>query len=279
MAGFFSVLHRLGDRSGRSIPDWASTHPDPEDREATIRRLASLAEPAGERLVRENEYKGRLEGLVYGDDPREGFVEGSRFLHPTLKFQLDFPDGWRIENTCQAVFAASSDGAAALQLTATTVPAGTSPGDYALSFFRTNQIEYGTGERIRVGSFRAFRAPFRMSSSSGVLVGEAGFVVDGTLMYEILGFTRQEGYRRYRPVFLDVIGSFHRLRDRRALEIQPIRIRLSRIDAAMSLRAALERAGMSQDAFEELALLNNALLSDELPAGTIVKVIRRDSGS
>jgi predicted Zn-dependent protease len=276
MASFFEVLTRMGEQSGQAVPGWLSTHPDPEDRQGRIlRETQARRAPGRDLMVRNEELMHRLEGLIYGEDPRQGFVDGNRFKHPDLKFQLDFPEGWNIKNTRQAVFSAPPDGSAAIQLTASGVPSGTRPEVYAQDFFRQHQLEYGTGERLRVGQFSAYRAPFRGRTSSGTLVGEAGFVVDGELVYEIFGMTRESSYRRYRDTFLRVIASYDRLRDRKALDAQPLRIRLYRVPESMRLEKALVRAGVDGRLLPELALVNNREPEDVVDAGTLLKIVER----
>jgi predicted Zn-dependent protease len=276
MAGFFRVLRRLGEQSGRSIPSWLSTHPDPEDREESILRQGQTMAPPGESLVtREEEFKRRLEGLVYGENPRQGFMDGSRFKHPDLRFQIDFPGDWSVENTRQALYAAPADGAAAIQLTASTVSSSIDPQEHAGSFFRRHELEYGTGERLRIGGFPAYRAPFRVRTSAGTLSGEAAFVVDGEVAYEIVGLMRQGAYQSHRPVLLGVMESFERLRDPEALAAQPLRIALYRVPTTMSLREALEGSGADEALFDELGLVNGLELEDNVEAGTLLKTVRR----
>lgn len=279
MAHFFSVLGRLSGPE-RNVPSWASTHPDPADREATI--LALVAEQASGRNdlgSRRSEYLRMVEGLVIGENPREGFMRGRRFLHPDLEFQLTYPEGWNVENTKTVVYAASPDGGAALQLTGTQVAPGTTPAAHAREFFRRNNMESGTGERLRAGPFPAYRAPFRARTQTGELYGVAGFIVtdhfDFDFVYEIVGLTRQNAIRRYTPVFHEVIESFDRLRDRSALEIEPRRIHLYQVPRTMAFRDALRQAGMEEERFDELSLLNNTTLDAEVAAGETIKVVRR----
>jgi predicted Zn-dependent protease len=192
-----------------------------------------------------------------------------------LRFQLTFPEGWKVQNTKTVVYSAAPDGGAALQLTGSRVAPGTTPADHARAFFRQNNIEYGTGERLRAGPFDAYRAPFRALTNSGEIYGIAGFVADGDFVYELIGLTRQNAFRRYEPVFNQVIESFDRLRDRAALDIQPRMIHLYRVPAAMTLGDALRAADMEEGQFDDLSLLNNMSLDASLAAGEIIKVVRR----
>ena len=277
-AKFFQVLRRLGEKSGQSIPSWLSTHPDPQDREERIlRESQTMAESAESLVVGEEEFKRRLEGLVYGENPRHGFLEGTRCKHPDLRFQIDFPAGWKVENTRQVVYAAPSDGAAAIQLTASGVTPGTQPESHGGSFFRRHSLEHGTGEKIQVGGFPAYRAPFRVRTSGGTLAGEAGFVVDGEFAYEILGFMEQGSYQRYRTAILEVIESYERLQEPEVLGIQPLRIVLYRTSETMTVEKALARSGAAESLVNDLVLLNSRERGDLVEAGALLKTVKRQA--
>ncbi len=273
MAAFFQVLDRMGERSGNDLPGWLSTHPNPEDREERILQLVQEKAPDRSLAVRGEEFKRQLEGTTFGENPREGFMDGNRFKHPDLRFQLDLPTGWNVQNTPRAVYAAPPERDAALQLTGSSVEEGTRPEQYATRFFQQNKIEFGTGERIRVGGFPAYRAPFRFQSSQGVLTGEAGFVVDGETAYEILGYTYEQRYRSYRKTFHTVIESFARLTDGRALDIQPHRIALYSAPRTTTARKAFLDSGAKDESIDELTLLNNLQPDSRVEAGTLLKIV------
>ena len=279
MAAFFEVLDRMGERSGDELPGWLSTHPQPEDREQRILQQFE-AEASGDRNLRvgEDEFKRHIDGVVFGENPREGFMDGNRFKHPELRFQLDFPTGWNVENTRSAVYAGSPERDAALQLTASRVDEGTAPEDHAARFFRDHGLEYGTGERLRVAGFPAYHAPFRVRNSQATLLGEAGFVIDGDMVYEILGYTYEQRYRQYRQTFLGVVGSYARLTDRAALDVQPRRVRLYRVESPMSARDAFFKSGADEESLEDLTLLNNLDADALVGAGTWLKIIEPPLG-
>ena len=103
----FTTLERVSTVEGQAgrVPVWLSTHPTPEDRRTRIAaELQKLGAPAGGTVDRE-EYLRRLDGITFGDNPREGFFEQSVFYHPELKFRFEFPQGWKTNNQKQAVAA------------------------------------------------------------------------------------------------------------------------------------------------------------------------------
>lgn len=86
----------------RSVPVWASTHPDPGSR---IRRAASRAQAAGgTNLPRNREaFLATIDGMLYGDNPRQGMIVGRDFLHPELKLAFTIPQGFTMTNGARAV--------------------------------------------------------------------------------------------------------------------------------------------------------------------------------
>src|SRR5688572_43012 len=110
MAEMFRTLERLGagsESEGR-VPGWLSTHPDPGNRvQATMQKIAATSLPAGLKVERDA-FLQRTQGIIFGENPRQGFFRQSQFLHPDLKFQLDFPSGWKTQNTMTAVIGVSA---------------------------------------------------------------------------------------------------------------------------------------------------------------------------
>ena len=95
----------------RSIPEWALTHPLTENR---IARAWSAANATGhgpdELPEKESEYLKRVDGLLYGDDPTQGFVMGRRFAHPMMRIGFEAPVGFTLTNSPQAILIAGPDG-------------------------------------------------------------------------------------------------------------------------------------------------------------------------
>jgi predicted Zn-dependent protease len=99
MAGFFYTLHRLSPEGGR-LPSWMSTHPDPGERVGNVQALTTQwqGQTAGPYSAKREEFLRVIDGLVFGQDPREGFVRGNTFHHPQLKFRFPVPQGWQLQN-------------------------------------------------------------------------------------------------------------------------------------------------------------------------------------
>src|SRR5690606_2946715 len=103
-SAFFQTLKRLGEQQGEGIPSFLSTHPDPGEREETIRRLAQAwEERADMRITNQDALYNALEGMVVGENPRQGFTRNGVFFHPDLRFQFPVPSGYQVINQPQQV--------------------------------------------------------------------------------------------------------------------------------------------------------------------------------
>src|SRR5688572_20597854 len=76
----YEMLQRVSSRSGQRLPTFLSTHPDPGSRQQRTTTLAQTA-VAGKTglVVNQRNYVQQLDGVAYGRDPRQGYVEGTRY--------------------------------------------------------------------------------------------------------------------------------------------------------------------------------------------------------
>ena len=88
-----------------------STHPRTIDRVKEATKAAEVQRPTDPRVGRD-EYLAKIDGMLFGDDPEQGIVVGSRFVHPELGFEFTVPAGFRIQNDPQQVVALEPTGAA-----------------------------------------------------------------------------------------------------------------------------------------------------------------------
>ena len=109
VAGMLATLGRIGEASDRrGVPNWLSTHPEPASRVAEVEPIVAAllreGDPGALRVDREG-YLDRIVGLRFGDNPEDGIARANEFLHPELRFGLQFPAGWEIRNSAAVVAA------------------------------------------------------------------------------------------------------------------------------------------------------------------------------
>ncbi|MBH1998389.1 MAG: M48 family metalloprotease [Sphingomonadaceae bacterium] len=97
--------------SARSMPEWASTHPDPASR-VTRAANAAGATRSSNTVRNRDAFLNAVDGVLYGDDPKQGVIEGERFRHPDLRLSFTAPSGFGMENGADAVSITGSGGQA-----------------------------------------------------------------------------------------------------------------------------------------------------------------------
>jgi len=256
MVDMFRILQRVSAKAGQNRI------------ERTQERLARVRVPLDDKRVNRAEFLRTIDGMVYGDNPRQGFFKGTAFLHPDLAFQLDFPAGWKTANQTSAVSGLSPDRDAQLQLSL----AGTDdPGTTLQKFLAQEGIQAGRATQATIHGNRAALAPFAaQTQDGGTLNGLVGFISYNGTTYQLLGLTTQAA-GKYDAAFRGFIGSFRRLTDPAALTVKPNRLVVTRVPRAMTL-AEFQEQYPSVIPLEELALING--LADgtaALAAGESVK--------
>jgi len=278
LAGFFETLERMHSSSDRTgLPSWFSTHPNPEDRQgAVLRKSAEWEEVLGVKKAKINreKYLKRIDGLIFGDNPRHGYVSENVFYHPELRFQFPVPSKWKVRNTPAFVQMLSEKKDAAILFSIST---SSSPKEAAQRFASKNQGSVIESSQTRVNGFSAYRMVSQLRSEKGTIRVLSHFIRKDDKIYVFHGFCSLGNFNRYRPTFQDTAMQFGELKDPEKLEVKPDCIRIRATQSRGPLRKELEKLGIPQERLEELALLNGRLLGDNVPADTLIKVISKES--
>jgi predicted Zn-dependent protease len=266
----FATLERLDGSESGSLPSWLSTHPAPAERVETARqRAAQLPSTANQRIGRET-FLRQLDGLVYGEDPRQGFFKENAFYHPELRFQLVFPRGWQMRNLPQAVVGSAPNGTALFELT---LVQGENASAAYQRFTSRQGISAEAPSRSRVNGLTAVSGQFRASSGQTPVRGIAAFVEQRGRVYQLVGYSTERGFSAAAPALTGIINSFDTVDDPAILNVSPQRIDIVQADRTQTLNE-FARRHRSAVPVERLALLNQvASPAARIEAGTLVKTV------
>jgi predicted Zn-dependent protease len=272
----YAMLKRLGEQSGQRLPGFLSTHPDPGNREVTTAELARQAVKGKTGLlVNERAYVQRLDGLVFGSDPRQGYFVGDEYVHPTLRFQLTFPAGWKHEDTRAAVAAQEPGQQALMQLTLADADAGTlAPAAFVQQLSGRGTFTEVVGKAETIGGFAAWVGRASLPQQQGAaLPAAAGYIRRAdSLMFQILGRSQQPGDANDAKIYAS-LRSFRAVTDPARLTVRPDRVKVEKITTTATLEATLRTLGAAESLFKTDALLNNLETDETVMAGTLLKVV------
>lgn len=258
--------------SKSAVPQWASTHPDPGARVVRARQNAQTT-GATSRLRNADVFLTNIDGMLYGDDPKEGVVEGNQFLHPGFRLMFTVPTGFAMQNGTQAVTIDGSGGQA--QFSGTSY-SGDLDGYVGRVFQQLAGQQQGAislpqPSRTRVNGLDAAYASVRANTGSGQ--------ADVTVFAYAFGPSSAYHFVLITPAgagigpFSTMVNSMARMTDAQAAAVKPRRVRLVTVkagDTVASLSARMAYTDYREDRFRVL----NALAAGMSPRpGQRVKVI------
>lgn len=275
--GTYRTLQRISERSGQSLPGYMSTHPDPGQRQERTTALAARA-AAGrtDMVVRQRGYLERMRNLVYGENPRYGWFEGSHFYHPVLGLEMTFPSGWQTHHTHSALTAANADQSGMMQMTLARDASGKSPGDYLVGLTTDGRIASSRGGPEMLGNWPAWVGTLIVPNGQG---GQssliAGFVrVTPDVLLQVLGRGKSPGDATERQVFA-AIRSMTTLTDPARGMVQPARVRIQPVTTPGEFKGVYATLGSNLIPAEEAAVVNGIELDESVSKGQWLKLVDR----
>ena len=277
MALFFNTLQRqaAGTRSAE-LPEFLSTHPNPGDRNVTVTKLAAewkqklnLTNP----LVNRNVYLKRIDGLIYGEDPKEGYKENNVFYHPVLKFQFPIPLNWNYQNTPQMVQMAPKDGKALMMLK---LAAGNSLQEATNTIVQQYKLVPVETRNITVNGLQAVYmiADQQPQQANQPALRTMSYIIqyNGNI-YHLIGVSTITDFNNYTGSFNYTMQGFQVLTDPVKLNKKAERVRIKSVGSAMTLAQFFRQYKLPEARLEEFAILNGMQLTDNLVPGTLIKII------
>lgn len=253
MEHVFAALQASGDLAGRSaIPTWLASHPSEPERIANVQDRISALDADPNLRTGAEDYMRRIDGLVYGEDPRKGYFAGDMFYHPELAFEFAVPEDWQRQNMAQAVVGVSPNQNAALQLTLV-------PREFreaAREFVGTQGVtELGSDSR-RINGQDAVVSQVRLESGSGALIGLVAHIADQGSTYRLLTYAPEAAYGDQERLFERIIDSFDRVTDADVLDVEAARLHVVDIDRPMTIAELAREYPSPGVSVEELAVIN-----------------------
>lgn len=255
-----------------AAPDFLASHPATPERIthalAIARQYRAPAEDTPQvRAQARDAYLADIDGMVFGDDPSEGYVRGRRFMQPRLGFAFTAPEGFVLDNTAQAVLGVSPDGASALRFDLVHPPAGQALAAYLASGWIAN-IDPASVHEVTVNGF-----PAATATAKG---GEWDFRVYairfGDDIYRFI-FASKKLSAQSDGVFHRSVESFHRMSSAEIAEARPLRIKVVTVAPGDTAEKLAGRMAGPDRAVERFRVLNGLNAGDALLPGSEVKIV------
>lgn len=276
-ARFLTEMGRYADfRSQRAAPgngtassnrpDFLSSHPSTPERVNFALRAAREIGAPGIGEQQRDAYLASLDGMVYGDDPSEGFVRGRSFLHKGLGIQLTAPDGYIVENTSKAVLAMNETGNA-LRFDGVALPSSTSLPDYLASGW-INGLDRATIAETKIGDFPAATA----SAFADGYAFRIGVIRAQKTTYRFI-MAGQTPDAAFDAAFLSTMQSFRRLTPAESARLRPLHVKIVKVKPGDTIERVAEAMSGVERRTDLFRVLNGIEPGEALEAGKSVKIV------
>lgn len=248
---------------------WLSTHPAPAARKQRIDR--ALAErgvdPEGGRWDQEP-YLRELDGALFGDDPRDGFVRGASYFRPRSGYRVDFPASWELAHDKTMVAGVLPDQEVIIAVGLTSF---TSAREATAAFLGETSLPHGPTQTVTLNGFPGEVTEFRDRAGQAVLQARALFVEYGAQVVALLAFAAIEQWARHQPAIDSTFASFRTISDPALREPAPARVKLVVLTEPLRPPQLLGPDAPPELDAGAVARINQVTVEQTIPAGTMVK--------
>lgn len=261
-----TIDQRAAGQDARAVPEWASTHPDPARRVARAAQVAQTYAPGGMR--NRQQHLTTIDGILYGDDPKQGVIEGQTFLHPEMRLRFAVPQGYGMSNSANAVSIQGQNGQAQF----TTAAFSGDLQNYITAAMRSvagdTQLQTGQLQRTTVNGIPAAYQTARANTQNGqVDVTVFAYQFSGTQAYHFVALT-PVGSNPFGAMFQSV----SRLSAADAAQIKPRRIDIVAAQSGDTVASLARRMAYDNLQTERFLALNGLSGNAGLQAGQSYKI-------
>ncbi|MFT5486147.1 MAG: putative Zn-dependent protease [Paracoccaceae bacterium] len=280
MAGFLSKLRadtRLSALRRGESPDkvdqfnYLATHPAPA---ARVKRAAALAREKNVKnpMTARDIYLSKLDGLLYGSDPDEGFIRGQDFLHPKLRFAFAVPAGFNLMNSNRAVYALGPNKSRIIFDRAGKPVAG-SMENYVGRVWGS-KMRLRDLETIRANGLEAATATTQVRTKDGTFDARlTAYRVDAKTIYRMIFLTAGAETNRLATGLRRTTYSFRRLSTTEASRLRPLVLRIVTVQRGDTVESLASRLPYSDYKLERFEVLNGISRNDRLRRGQKLKMV------
>lgn len=260
---------QLRGGSANRVPEWASTHPDPASR---VRGALTTAGANATGMTNRDAFLAGIDGLVYGDDPKQGVVDGSNFTHPVLRFAFQAPNGFYMVNGTRAVSINGQSGKAQFSGGALQGSLDTYIQSVFSSLTGSGQAKIVPSgiERTTVNGIPAAYGVARVQASNGsVDVVVFAYDFGGGQAYHFVTLSQVGGAGVFNPMF----RSLRRISASEAGSVKPRLLDVVTVRSGDTVQSLAQRMAYNDAKLERFLVLNGLRTDSRLAAGQKVKIV------
>lgn len=280
MAGFLSKLRadtQLSAKRRGESPDavdqfnYLATHPAPL---ARVQRATALARDKNVKnpMTARDIYLSKLDGILYGSDPDQGYIRGRDFLHPKLRFAFQVPRGFSLFNSNRAVYAFGPDKSRIVFDRAAKPVDGSM--EYYLGRIWGGKLRLQNLETISVNGLDAATATTQIRTNDGTFDARlVVYRVDLQTIYRLMFLTPGNQTARLSTELRRTTYSFRQLSAAEASQLRPLVLRIVTVGPGDTVESLARRMPYADFQLERFEVLNGISRNDRLRPGQKLKMV------
>lgn len=252
------------------VPEWVSTHPDPAKR---VKDAVKYAKKYPDSSYRNRDvFMQQIDGLLYGDDPKQGIVNGNEFVHPDLKFKFTAPTGFTMINGSTAITIEGDSGKSQFSLG----PYSGNLDNYVTSVFdafsASSETKLTPGEISKTtinGIPAAYAAARTTSGQSQLDVVVFAYAYDSKRAYHFVSITEAGRASNFNAMY----SSFAKLTNEEAAKVKPRKIKVLTVAEGDTMDSLSKQMAFDNLQKERFMVLNGFHSKSTLAVGQKVKIV------
>ena len=251
------------------VPAWASTHPDPASR---VRAALVRAGTSAAGTTNRDSFLRNIDGIMVGDDPRQGVVEGRRFTHPDFRLTFEAPGGYYLINGTRSVAVGGQAGKGEFSTGAYNgnLEAYVTSVFSALTEQGQARIEPALIQRTTVNGLPAAYAVARVQNGNGqVDVAVFAYEFANNQAFHFLTISAAGNAAQFNGMY----SSVRRISAAEAAAVKPRKLVVVTARSGDTLQSLASRMAYSEAPLERFLVLNGLDASSRIAAGQKLKII------
>lgn len=251
--------------------DIMSTHPRTKQRVLRAMQLAGAR--AGHGVIEREGYLQRLDNMIYGDSPGQGYVRDRTFAHPGMQLTFQVPEGFLLQNSANAVMAVSEKKKVLVRFDSAEKPfEGEMTRYIADEWAKDHDVRDLSATRL--GALPAATAKTYIDTKSERLLARiAAIRFDQKRIFRFMAIAPGEGAGNLPGAFQEVVSSFRKLSAAEVAALRPWRIRISTVKAGDTVWSLSHRMPFAKYQVERFRTLNGLEENDPLTVGRTIKLV------
>ena len=272
MAKFFETLNKLEKQQKYSLPEFLSTHPNPPHR---IQKVLALTKIWQERVkykkfkIGKLEYLKHIDGILFGKNKRNGYVEGNTYYHPNMRFTFNFPKGWKLTDTKKYIlitYKRIRDIQVLITLSSKSFQ------ETIDNFLRKSKGLIISYNKLKINGFDAVKIVEYVKLENRSVIKTYFINYNGKIF--VFYCVSPVIYYKVFSKDLDIVPlSFKELKDKSKINVKNKYVKVVEVNRSTTLKRLLLKYKVKKKDFNTVAIMNNLSLTSHLKKGDYIKIL------